>query len=596
MRIDLPELEAGCRKIPGVVFVGVEPYPCSRPGLAAVKEVIREARLERAVVAGCSPRLHGRLFAGACEEAGLNRWFVDVANIREHCSRVHTDKAGATSKAMDLVRGSVSKVCRGVPHETVKFKPVDTVLVVGGGVSGLTAAEELVRAGHKVTLIEKTAKLGGSLARVNNVYPHNVSGKEIVENAISKIAGKVEILRNTVVSSLAGGPGQYQVTLSSGDGSSSAGAVTNEASFGAVVVATGAGWMSTRDLMGAVAHSELPAACPSTSELMPALKTLFERLPTYLGRVLTQAELEEEIENGGVKSLKRAVFLNVVPGREAGGRLHSLIALKNAITLAHARPGIELNFVFDQIPREHERDFRRARDHGVRFFKCAHKQALGFTEYGLRVAIAGEGPLSSASSHGTVEPKQRRRSSVTQDSGSDASPAETVELKAELIVVPTLVMPPRENIELAQVLRIPVDSDGFMVEPHVKLRPGDFAERAVYAVGMCHSPVTLFESLAQAAGAAARVSRFLQCEAERAPFVSSIDEKVCRGCSRCAEACEWNAIDMSDIEIGLKLARVDPTRCTGCGVCATVCICGAPSLAPVSGEQVRVLVQSLGGS
>ena len=248
--LDLPAVEADCRKLAGVVFAVVEPYPCSRPGLEGVREVIAANSLNRVVIAGCTPRLHGRLFADACEQAGLNRWLVEFANIREHCAGVHGDRATGTEKAKDLVRGAVGKVSRAKPLESIRVNPLKSVLVIGGGVSGLTAAAKLAHSGHEVTLIEKATALGGNLARVSNVYPFGRSGTEVVGKAVAAIDGKVEILKNTKVTSLRGGPGRYAVTLSPTGGVGGEKAVADaggsggtERLFGALVTATGSEWV-----------------------------------------------------------------------------------------------------------------------------------------------------------------------------------------------------------------------------------------------------------------------------------------------------------------------------------------------------------------
>jgi heterodisulfide reductase subunit A len=354
-----------------------------------------------------------------------------------------------------------------------------------------------------------------------------------------------------------------------GDGkdSTSGGAVR---SFGAIVVAAGGDWVRIKDVLSAIQKYD-PTACPAHGDYLRAAAEFYGKLPAFTGRVLTQAELEAELAAGTLKSVRSALFVNLSPGSQSNTRLNSLVALKNAISLRHSSPETDVTFVFDRIPSEYERDFRRARDHGVKFVRQDGVEPPDFTLKGLRVK--------------TVSP-----------SAGGAAPSgspDAVNLEADLVVTPTLSTPSAETVALAGVLRIPMDSNGLLVEPHVKLRPGDFAQRAIFVIGACHGPVTVFECLAQAGDAAARATEFLHGEIIRAPFVSDIDERVCRGCGRCAEACEWDAIEMTALENGLKLAVVDESMCTGCGVCAMVCICGAPVLAPVRREQVGATIEAM---
>jgi heterodisulfide reductase subunit A len=539
--LDFDALERHVRTLPGVAVVTSEPYPCSRPGLASVKEAIRKHELERIVIAGCTPRLHGKLLSEACESAGVNRWLVDIANIREHCSRVHADKTEATGKAKSIVAASVEKVRLALPRERIAVTPLSSVLVIGGGVSGLSAAGELVSLGHEVTLIEKTNTLGGMLLRLTRPYPHGQSGKTIIEEKLSALRGKAEILKQTLVSSLSGAPGQYRVTLSSG-GQAEGGKAERE--FGAVIVATG-------------------ADCIGLEELTAGKGAAFERVSLFTGRLLSQMDFEAEQTYHTLKRTRSAVFLEVLPGEwnHPALRLHSLVALKNAKRLKETAPDIDLSFVFCDVPSELERELREALDAGVQFVRHTGEKPPEFTKKGLRV---GSG-------------KKDR-----------------VEIHAEVVVLPVILEAQEGAEELSRILRVPADARGFYVEPHIKLRPQDFVERGIFVVGSCHSPATILECTAQAMAAASRASRFLRGEIFRWPFVSVIDEKVCRGCSRCAEECRWNAIEMETIAGGLKLARVDEALCTGCGVCSTVCICGAPRLAPVSQKQVKQMLTALG--
>jgi heterodisulfide reductase subunit A len=556
--LDFVQIEEYVRALPGVVYLKADAYPCSRPGIAELIRAISGNKLQRIVIAGCTPRLHGKLVAQACESAGLNRWFVDVANIREHCSRVHKDKAAATEKAKAVIGASVRKIALAKPYEPVRVSPKNSVLVIGGGVSGLSAAAELENLNHEVTLIEKKDALGGTLLQLAKPYPYVRTGREIVEEKISRIEGKVKVLRRTELVSLSGGPGRYLAKLST-DGR------VEEQEFGAVVVATGADCVGLRELLGS-----------------PPL----DRISGFRGRILNQIDLETELWNEKLKGARSVLFVNIpVPQlSHSSSRIYSLVALKNAAALKEMNPELEVWFLFKDLATDLEREFRRAQHAGVKFVRLDDEKTIEVVKNGLRFA--------ARAAHGaSVQADKGAGGGVSPSPQSVPSPGGAPAIIVDVIVLPTFVRPPQGSRKLAELLRIPVDVHGFFIEPHVKLRPGDFVEKGVFVAGSCHSPASVLESISQAIAAASKASRFVSDEIAKAPLLSKIDSKVCRGCSRCAEACRWDAIQMVALENGLKLALVDEALCTGCGVCSTVCINGAPSLAPVSQGQIKAMVE-----
>jgi len=557
--LDLAQLEKQIAAMPGVVYLKAEAYPCSRPGIATLTKAIRERRLERVVIAGCTPRLHGGLLAQACESAGLNRWFVDMANIREHCSRVHTDKARATEKAKALIGASIRKVGLARSYEAVRMKPRNSVLVIGGGVSGLGVAAELVNLRGDlpldITLIEKENTPGGVLLRLQKPYPYRKAAGDIIKEKLSKIEGKVKLLKQTEVVSLMGAPGHYLVRLSDKGN-------VEEHEFGAIVVATGADCVNLKQL----------------AEVEP-----LNTMSSFSGRIITQIDLETEPPIVDFKTVHSVLFVSIsVPElSHSGSRVYSLVALNNAAVLKETNPELEVWFLFKDVPSDLEREFARAKSVGVMFVRLDDERTIEFVKNGLRVGM----PAGDSGSV-RVDSAARGEAFAYVDNG--------LEIKGDLVVLPTFLRPRVDSRGLAERLRIPVDAHGFFIEPHIKLRPGDFIERGIFVVGSCHSPASILESSSQAMVVASRVSRFLGSEIVRTPFLSQIDQKVCRGCSRCAEACRWDAIEMTPLDNGLKLARVNDTLCTGCGVCSTVCINGAPSLAPVSQDQIRAMVEAVG--
>jgi len=536
--LDFETIEKHARTLPGVVYVKAEAHPCSRPGLARLKRAIKENGLERVAIAGCTPRIHGKLLARACESAGLNKWFIDIANIREHCSRVHGDKVRATEKAMDLIGVSVRKLSMAKPYEAVRVKPESSVLVIGGGITGLTAAASLAGLNHEVTLIEKGDRLGGTLLKLLRPYPHGRTAGDIITDAISATKGKVKVLTQTEIVSLSGAPGQYLMGLSTNG-------KIEEHKFGALVVASGAELVGQEEVLR---------------------EPVLTGISAFSGRILTEIDLEQQALSAEFEAARSVLFVSIPMPEQSnhGLRVYSLVALRNAANLKEACPDLEIWLLFKDIPFDLEREFRRARDAGVKFVRLESGDVLEFVKHGVKLRA----PTAS---------------------GRD------VEVKVDAIVLPTLFRPAQSSHELAKVLRIQADAHGFFVEPHIKLWPGEFAERGIFVAGTCHSPTTILEAAAQAVAVASRAARFLSRELFRAPLKSIIDRKVCRGCSRCAMECRWDAIRMVTLENGLKLALVDDVLCTGCGVCSTVCINGAPSLAPVTQRQISAMLEVAGG-
>ena len=189
--LDVAALEKGVKGVPGVTLVQRELYGCSKKGLQDIREATREYGLNRLVVAGCTPRTHERLFKAALEEAGLNGSLFEMVNIREQCAWVHADDgAGATSKALDLIRMGIAKAMLRQPTETAGVEVTRAALVIGGGIAGLTAALTVAKGGFPVTLVEKQKELGGLVGRLYTLYPNDENARGFIKKKAQ--AGEIE--------------------------------------------------------------------------------------------------------------------------------------------------------------------------------------------------------------------------------------------------------------------------------------------------------------------------------------------------------------------------------------------------------------------
>jgi len=158
--------------LPGVVASIRNKYTCAEPGQQEIKNAIVAEKLERVVVASCSPRMHEPTFRGCVWDVGMNPYLMEMANLREHCSWVHGDNPkAATAKAKDLVASAVARVARLQPQDEMTFPVTKAALVIGGGIAGIQAAMDLADQGHKVYLVEKEPSIGGIMAQLDKTYP-----------------------------------------------------------------------------------------------------------------------------------------------------------------------------------------------------------------------------------------------------------------------------------------------------------------------------------------------------------------------------------------------------------------------------------------
>ena len=560
--LDIPKLVESAQGLPHVVFAQDSLFTCSDAGLADIRDAIHAHDLNRVVVASCTPRTHEPLFQATLEEASLNRYLFEFVNIRDQCSWVHMeDRQGATQKATDLIRMGVAKAALLEPLEETELSVLPAAVVIGGGIAGMTAALSLARRGFSVTLVEREPELGGLLRHLDRLYPTGSSACDLVDRFVADVTTHphIEVLTSAQVREVRGYIGNYELLirteLFNADLSIPA---------GAVIVATGA------------------------EEWKPAGMYGYGTDP----RVITQQELEQQLASDpdrapipdGHSSTPTVVMIQCVGARDAThaycSRICCLTAIKNAILLKERAPQTEVHILY--------RDIEVHGTHFEDYYAQARNLGVVFTRYTL------EDPPEVAPERVVVY---------------DEMLGARLGIPYDLLVLSTPLVPRPGTGALAQMLKVPVDEYGFFLEAHVKLRPLDFATDGVYLCGSAHWPAHLDEAISQAYGAAARAATILSKEQIRSSgVVSRVDERLCRGCERCADVCEFGAIEFLEFEgnsglysqpgkpIHRTVARVNPVLCKGCGACAVVCPTCAMQASHFTSQQVAVMVQAaLGG-
>jgi heterodisulfide reductase subunit A len=514
--VDVPAVTEYAKTLPNVVYAERNLYTCSSDGVDSIKRAIWKKKLNRVVVAACTPRTHEPLFRKACEDAGLNKYIFEFANIRDQCSWIHMrEPEKATEKSKDLVRMAVAKAALLEPQEEKKVNVEPTALLIGGGISGMTAALNLARQGFDVHLVEKEHNLGGMLSRLYKLYPTFVDSHEFLNSVINEVEEeeRIKIWTSATVKAVEGYVGNFKVTLMSE-------AKEEILKIGTIIVAIGAG------------------------DFRP------EGFYNYDGAtVITQLELEEKLracdEAGDFAGIgKRIVMIQCVGSRGRKFSYCSKIccttALKNALVIKDNVPDAKIYILNDGINvyGEFEHMLIEAREKGIRFVKMK----------------TGNGPEVEGN---TV---RAYHANIRKD----------LELEADLVVLSTPLISTPEFERISKMLKVPLGPDGFFYEAHVKLRPLDFATDGIYVCGTAHGPRDIPESIAQALGASSRASipmarGFVLPEA----ITPVVDDSACVTCGMCVDKCPYGALRLEE-----RLEVID-ALCKGCGTCVAACPTGA---------------------
>ncbi|MCX6664701.1 MAG: CoB--CoM heterodisulfide reductase iron-sulfur subunit A family protein [Euryarchaeota archaeon] len=518
--LDIDALVTSTKSLENVVYVDANLYSCSEDTQKKIVDAIHTHQLNRILVAACTPRTHEPLFQKSLREAGLNPYLLEMTNIREQCSWVHMDiPKEATGKAKILIAMAVAKTRQLVPIHTVEIPVNQRALVVGGGIAGMSAALSLADQGFDTVLVEKDHMLGGHL---NNIF-YTVEGldvhafvKEISHRVMSH--PRIKLYLSSKIKDVKGYVGNYDTYIETSAG-------VELFNHGVVVVATGV-------------EENKPKSYHYGAD----------------PRVMTQSELEKrlsEMDSRDVCNRETYVMIQCVESRDNTrpycSRICCMQAVKNALRIKSLNPRAEV-FVL----------YRDMMTYGFKeiFYSKARESGVVFIQYD-----SDWKPEISLGEHIKVKVKDPLLGSV--------------DIPADYLILSTGMQPPKDTMALAKQLKVPLNSDGFFLEAHVKLRPVDFSTRGVFLAGCCHSPKFLGESVYQGEAAAARAATILASgKLESEPNIAVVDETLCSGCKTCILVCPYKAIDAVEKNVDGKRvvhAKVNEGLCQGCGTCVVAC-------------------------
>ena len=529
--VRIRELGLRLEALAGVALVRDYPYMCSDPGQEMIRRDLREGLVRRVLVAACSPALHERTFRRVLESEGLNPYLYEHVNIRENCSWVHSDPEQATRKAYELIRAGLLRLRRLRPLSPTSFPVTPRVLVLGGGLAGVTAALDVLEAGFEVVLVEREEELGGWALRVGRGFP-------FLEPLEGFLRGRVEALREhpglklylgSRLTGLEGFAGNFTARIEGPHGEA-----TEE--VGSVIVAVGFQPFDAR------------------------------RKPEYgygrLQGVITTVEFEEMLQDGGLPEPEGVAFVQCVGsrdktvGHEYCSRACCMVVAKQALLLKQRRPETKVYVLYMDV-----RAFGK-----------------GYEEFYERVQRAGV--IYLRGNPGEVFERSGRLCLRYEDTLL----GRPRELEVDLVVLAVGMEPPEGVEGLAKVLGVPLDRDGFFLEAHPKLGPLDTYTEGIFLAGCCQGPKDIPDTISQAHGAAARATQFFhQGEVVKEPLVVEVDHEVCSGCRLCEAVCAFEALRFDPRRRSMSVLEA---ACKGCGACAVACPSGAIALRHYRFEQM----------
>jgi len=533
--VDVPAVTEYASRLPFVVLADQNLFTCSQDTQDKIREVIRENHLNRVVVASCTPRTHEPMFQETLQACGLNKYLFEMANIRDQNSWVHgDDPKAATDKAKDLVRMAVARAGLLRPLQERSIPVIKRALVIGGGVAGMNAALGLADQGFEVVIVEKAAQLGG-LSRELTATIEGADIQKYLMELTERVTQheRIQVLTESLIVGFTGFKGNFTTEILVGPGM-----YERKIDHGVVILATGAREYSPKEYLYGEDH-----------------------------RVMTQIALGKRLELKGASDLNRVVMIQCVGSRNDENpncsRICCQSAVKNALHIKDLNPDADVYILY--------RDMRM---YGLLedYYTEARRQGVIFSRLDAsdppRVEAADEGLLVTFKDH------------VLQ---------RDIRVCADRLAL-SAGMAAEDTEELASILKLPRNDEGYFIEAHVKLRPVDLANEGIFLCGTAHGPKLISEAVSQALAASSRAATFLsQSEIRLSAVTARVDQDRCAACLVCVRACPFGVPRIN----AEGASEIDEALCHGCGICAAECPAKAIELNWYEDAQIMSKVEAL---
>lgn len=637
--VDVGEVAKYAATLPHVVISRDYRYVCSDPGQDLIKNDIRELVLNRVIVASCSPRMHEPTFRKACQDAGLNPYLYEHANIREHCSWCHTDKRQATEKAKDLVRAAVKRVYYHEPLE-VKEAPVNpNTLVVGAGIAGMEAALKIANGGHKVYLVEREPSIGGHMIQLDTTFPTLDCSECIMTPKMTEVGHhpNIELFAYSEVEHVSGSIGSFKVKVRQ-----KARYVDTSKCVGCGVCEEKCPWKVPSEFeegLGKRGVIYIPFA-----QAIPNVATIDKDHCVYIqsggkkcgacikfceanaidfGQTDQFIDLEvgaiilatgyDLLDPGEIPQYGYGKYDNVITGLEfermtcASGPTQGKIQLKDgrtpeSVAVIHCVGSRDKNYreycsrlccMYALKHAHHLREKINADVYEIYIdMRCTGD---AYEEFYKRISEEGvtfiRGKVTRVTDQAITEEEKGKLIVIAEDTLL----GKVIRVPVDMVLLCPAMVPRSDAAEIARKFTITQKATGFFLERHPKLEPQATAMDGVFIAGCCQSPKDIPDSVAHGRAAAAGALEIIdKGKVTIEAAIAHVNEALCHGCGICEETCEFHAPKVI-FKDGTLVSTVNETLCKGCGACAVACPTGAMAVRHFTHAEVFAMVKTLAG-
>jgi heterodisulfide reductase subunit A2 len=626
--IDVEKVRAFAQTLPQVEIARNYQYMCSDPGQDLIKNDIKNIGIDRVVVASCSPRMHEPTYRRAIQSVGLNPYYFEMANIREQCSWVHTDKEEATKKAMDVVAAAVAKVSL---HEALDEKEVEvtpSVLVIGGGIAGIQASLDIAHSGFDVYLVEKSPTLGGHFAQLDRTFPNLEETSTNLSPKLKEVANhpRIHILTQSEAEEVEGFVGNFKIRVRQTPRYINPEKCTRCKKCEDVCPVKVASEFNVGLSERKAIYLPSPLAVPFTYTI-DSQNCLFLqkgecgkcRQVCPEGAVeFEQVGMEYQFDIGTIivatgydpfdprlkPEFGYGLYKNVMTGLEFERLLSASGPTQGQIEINGKEPK---NIVFIQCVGSRDKTVGNEYCSRVCCMYTAKQASLIKDQIpDARVTICYIDMRAFGKGYEQFYDQVQRKgvlyrkgipSEIYQRSGKlivradDELLGEPYEEEADLVVLATGLTQRNDSDRVRSLLKLSQSPDRFYLEAHPKLRPLDTATDGIFLAGTCQGPKDITDTLSQAHGAASRATIPLFAGTVKIePITSVVDVSFCSGCGLCEQVCEFHALKLDPYR---KVMTVNEALCKGCGACNATCPSGAISLRHFKTEQIIAQIREV---